>query len=366
MESVQVSGEMVMGIEWMLFTFAYTFVAMRIGLRLARQQQKHIIVSDIFLIISAICLLGLITCDTLSYTLGAMNSEFALADLVTAADAKEQSTLDKISFASNFFYDVGLYFPKAAILSLYFELFPSTMPKLRMALYIVTGYTVASGLTTLGINTFYCPHVPDNWSRAEGSCSVFNSLLVLQISWALNFSADISIFLLPFPLIRVLELKRRQRNGLILTFALGILTIIVSATRFIRIQTGTDWDRAYIWSMAEMCIAIMVVSMPALKYLLRYWKSSSSSPSTSPSSYYNTEFSDPPRGNRRRGQMSCTFGDETGSDVELNRIVVDEGILETKEVCVDSAPAPGVCGVYDFAAEKRWAEDGQVPQQSHP
>lgn len=93
---------------------------------------------------------------------------------------------------SNFFYDVGLYFPKAAILSLYFELFPSTMPKLRMALYIVTGYTVASGLTTLGINTFYCPHIPDNWSREEDSCSIFNSLLVLQISWVLNFSADIS------------------------------------------------------------------------------------------------------------------------------------------------------------------------------
>lgn len=94
--------------------------------------------------------------------------------------------------SSNFFYDVGLYFPKAAILSLYFELFPSTMPRLRVALYIVTGYTVASGLTTLGINTFYCLHVPDNWSRKEGSCSVFNSLLVLQISWVLNFSSDIS------------------------------------------------------------------------------------------------------------------------------------------------------------------------------
>ena len=72
--------------------------------------------------------------------------------------------------SSNFFYDVGLYFPKAAILSLYFELFPFSMSKLRMALYIVTGYTTASGLTTLGINTFYCPNVPDNWSREEGSC----------------------------------------------------------------------------------------------------------------------------------------------------------------------------------------------------
>lgn len=79
MDSVQVSGEIVMvslhldprrlhsnveqGIEWMLFTFAYSFVAMRIGLRLARQQQKHIIVSDVFLIISALCLLGLMICE---------------------------------------------------------------------------------------------------------------------------------------------------------------------------------------------------------------------------------------------------------------------------------------------------------------
>ena len=93
---------------------------------------------------------------------------------------------------SNFFYDVGLYFPKAAILSLYFELFPSSMQKLRMALYIATGYTVAAGITTLGLNTFYCPHVPDNWSQEEGKCAVFSSLMVLQISWALNFSSDIS------------------------------------------------------------------------------------------------------------------------------------------------------------------------------
>ncbi|KAM0709560.1 hypothetical protein Q7P35_003599 [Cladosporium inversicolor] len=308
---------------------------MRIGVRLARQQQKHIIISDFFLIISAICLLGLITFapgDTLAYTLGAMKSEFALEDVVTAEDAGKQSILDKISFASidrsNFSYYVGLYFPKAAILSLYFELFPSSMPKIRMALYIVTSYTVASGFTTLGINTFYCPNVPDYWSGVEGSCSVFNSLLVLQISWALNFSSDISIFLLPFPLLRVLDLKRRSRYGLILTFALGMLTIITSATRFIRIQTGTDWDRAYIWSMAEMCIAIMVVSMPALKYLL---------------SYYNSDLSGPPRHNRRRGHLSCSYaGNENGSDVELNRVVGDEGILETKEVLVDSAPAPAL------------------------
>lgn len=55
----------------MLFTFAYAFVAMRIGVRLARQQQKHIIVSDVFLIISALNLLGLIICELTTYTTAA-------------------------------------------------------------------------------------------------------------------------------------------------------------------------------------------------------------------------------------------------------------------------------------------------------
>ena len=84
-----------------------------------------------------------------------------------------------------------MYFPKATILALYFELFPTTMPKLRTMLYIVTAFTVASGLTTCMLDTFYCPHVPDNWSTEEGVCSVFNSLLVLQIDWAMNFSSDL-------------------------------------------------------------------------------------------------------------------------------------------------------------------------------
>ena len=101
----------------MMFFCAYTLVAMRIGVRLARQQQKHIIVSDIFLIISAIDLLGLIICkfthnpavdqcltvasgDTMAFTLGAMKPEFAFAEVVTAEDAHKQVVLDKVSVIS--------------------------------------------------------------------------------------------------------------------------------------------------------------------------------------------------------------------------------------------------------------------------
>jgi hypothetical protein len=98
---------------------------------------------------------------------------------------------DSSFYRSNYFYDTGMYFPKATILALYFELFPTTMPNLRICLYLVTAFTVASGFTTAGLDTFYCHHIPDNWSTEEGACSTFNSLLVLQIDWAMNFSSDL-------------------------------------------------------------------------------------------------------------------------------------------------------------------------------
>ena len=43
------------------------------------------------------CRLTIAQGDTLAYTLGAMNSEFALEDVVTAEDTGKQSALDKVS-----------------------------------------------------------------------------------------------------------------------------------------------------------------------------------------------------------------------------------------------------------------------------
>jgi hypothetical protein len=98
---------------------------------------------------------------------------------------------------SNYFYDYGMYFPKFTILALYFELFPNTMPNLRMSLYITTAFTVMCSCTTLGLITLWCKNVTDNWSTEPGKCSSFNSLLVLQIDWAMNFFSDVASKLPP-------------------------------------------------------------------------------------------------------------------------------------------------------------------------
>lgn len=101
--------------------------------------------------------------------------------------------------------------------------------------------------------------------------------------------------------------------------------------------------------MAEMSVAIIVVSLPALKYLLKYWKSSSRTRSgNGPDSYYNSGYSGH-NSNRRHNQISCSLGDETGSDVELNRVMRQDVIVKTKEVSVDSKPV-GLDG-FNFGGE---------------
>ena len=83
----------------------------------------------------------------------------------------------------------------------------------------------------------------------------------------------------------------------------------------------------------------MVVSMPALKYLLKYWKTSPRSRNGSgPDSYYNSGYTGQSM-SRRRNQIECSLADDTGSDVELNRVVREDVIMKTKEVSVNSQPA---------------------------
>ncbi|KAI5200672.1 hypothetical protein E4T38_06464 [Aureobasidium subglaciale] len=328
-----ISGEAVMAIEWTLFALAYSLVGLRIGVRITKRQQKHVIVSDILLVVSALDCLGLIICDTWTYALGGMRY-IPQGEALSAANIRNEVALDKISFASNYFYDTGMYWPKAALIALYFKIIPSTMPRLRMALYLVTAFVLACAISTCLLDTLWCaPNVSSNWSLEEGACSTFNSLRVLQIDWALNFTSDVAIFVLPFPLLRHLHLGRSQIYGLLVTFALGLATIAVNLARFITIQTGNNWNAVFIWSMAEMAVAIIVVSLPALKTLLRHKNNNTSSNSYSHGNHYAVNCS-----NRRSVFGRSDLMDDSGSDVELNRVGGRDVIYKTKEVSVDSRP----------------------------
>ena len=116
-----------------------------------------------------------------------------------------------------------------------------------------------------------------------------------------------------------------------------------------------------------MSVAIIVVSMPALKYLLTSWKKlSGTGGGNESSSYYNSTYDGQRSGRRCNQTVSCgALGDETGSDVELNRVVREDVIVKTKEVSVDSRPV-GSSGSFDFGNgswDKETRDERKIPSR---
>ncbi|CCF33995.1 hypothetical protein CH063_06077 [Colletotrichum higginsianum] len=188
-----VAKEAVVPIEAALLGLAITLVLARMYLRLIRQRQ-NLTISDWILVVSILDAIALFATDTMAYNLGAMDEYDPKAP---AAPDDEQIRLMKVSFAGNYFYDTGVYFPKLALLAFYFKLIPPTMPILRKVLYGTSGLTLAFAVTTCFLDTFWCgPNVSVNWDL-EGSCSTYDSKAVFRIDWGMNIVSDLlSMFLL--------------------------------------------------------------------------------------------------------------------------------------------------------------------------
>ncbi|EAT76514.1 hypothetical protein HBI56_230980 [Parastagonospora nodorum] len=335
--ATSVSPEHVVPIEAVLLSLAILIASGRLLPRLAQRAQPT--ASDSFLIASILNAIGLFVTDVMTYKWGGMAGD----------DAPEPPTaqliaLKKVQFAGNAFYDTGIYLPKLAILALYFRLVPVTMPWLRKALYAISTLTVGAMISTFFLDTFWCGRDPSpNWSVEEGSCSTFTSKEVFRIDWAMNITSDVFIFMLPFPLLHQLQLNRRQIWGLVATFSLGAVTIAMSIVRFATIEIIYAWTNVFVLSMAEMAVAIMVVSLPSMRHWLRRGGIFSSNKNESSSSRSKYGLRTPIVGSNGftrpmiRGKPSGRgpIDEDSGSEVELNIMGRKDVIYETRRISVE-------------------------------
>ncbi|KAL2671490.1 hypothetical protein Neosp_014080 [[Neocosmospora] mangrovei] len=338
-----VAKEAVVPIESVLFGLSTLLVLARLSLRTIRQRQK-LTISDWLLVVSLLDAAALLGTDTASYNLGGMDEYDPNEPERSIAD---QIALMKVSFAGNYFYDTGVYFPKLALLALYFKLIPQTMPILRKALYGVTGLTGAFMVTTCFLDTFWCgPKVSLNWT-IDSNCSTFDSKEVFRIDWGMNFVSDIFVFALPFPLLFGLQISKRYMAGLVAIFASGLITVGASIARFATVEAIHAWTNVYVLSMTEMTAAIVVVSLPALKSLLHgLGLRSSKRGTTNTGSGYNkhsanvtasSHFNKLSSG-RDNGELYATTArvaaapeEDSGSEVELTNL---RGIYKSARISV--------------------------------
>ncbi|KAG9606212.1 hypothetical protein KCU86_g287, partial [Aureobasidium melanogenum] len=193
----------------------------------------------------------------------------------------------KAVFASCFFFDIGLFMPKASITAFYWWLIPKMFKNLRVLLLIVTIYLGFAATTSFFVDLLICSPIHYNWSLDydEQGRSIWNSYKDFWIEWMLNFSTDVFLFCIPFFIIKSLKLRQRQKFGLIGVFSLGLITMAISFARFM-IYTVSDYDLGdndgAVMCTAEMCTSLIVASLPGLKVLItRGIKNASSTGSSS-------------------------------------------------------------------------------------
>ncbi|KAL8349163.1 hypothetical protein RB601_002018 [Gaeumannomyces tritici] len=249
----------VMAIEWLMLSLAWLLVGLRVSVRFRMDKTRLlVVVSDLLLVLGALSILGLVICDTLTYRMGAMSDFGAIGE-----------DLGKIRFATNYFFDAGLYLPKLSMLAIYYQLIPPHQRALRAGLYVVTAVTVAAVLITVFTDAFWCGPDPSvNWKVGENVCSTFSSTTLMVSNWALCITIEALIFLLPIPLLRqVRSLASIQQAGLVVVFSLGITTMMVSTGRFISMMYTGNYISVYIWATTEFAVSIMVVACMALRPL---------------------------------------------------------------------------------------------------
>ncbi|KAF4552914.1 Hypothetical protein D9617_8g049270 [Elsinoe fawcettii] len=147
-------------------------------------------------------------------------------------------------------------------------------PRFQITVKIMLAIITIFGLWTFLSSIFSCWPVSYFWSRAQdGKC--LPSWNIFIGNSVFNILTDIMLVLSPMPVLKNLQLPRRQRFALMGIFAIGGFVVVVSLLRliiFIRTNGATDftWENVTLglWTMTEINVGILCCSAPALKPLV--------------------------------------------------------------------------------------------------
>ncbi|KAH6993602.1 hypothetical protein EDB82DRAFT_524687 [Fusarium venenatum] len=233
-------GREVIAVQWTLLLVAFGVIIARLYLRLILQRRR-LLASDYFMC-AGWCTAAASACfDIVFYQDGAMRQGVTLGLVGFEGTAEEASEFYKLYHFSDYPFHTTFYLSKAALLSVYLQVFPDFMVKRRRFLWAVITYVAASYTTTILFLTVSCLPTWRHWALSDEGCSIESIRMTFEIAWSLNIMGDILIFILPWLVVPELTLRPRLRYSLYATFGLGIINISFSIVRFALIEKyGAD------------------------------------------------------------------------------------------------------------------------------
>ncbi|KAF4848022.1 Satratoxin biosynthesis SC1 cluster protein 4 [Colletotrichum siamense] len=178
----------------------------------------------------------------------------------------------EIAIAAVAVYQAAMPLIKSTFLLQYRRVFP--LPPFQKLCNIFLIFIMTFGFTQVVSLCFACVPLRALWDfSVKGKC--FKLLDWWYAGSAINLITDIIIFVMPVPLLRTLAVPLRQKIVLMATFGLGFFTCAISVIRLTTLKSSaTSTDPTYntvvagIWSITELCCAIICVCIPTLRPLL--------------------------------------------------------------------------------------------------
>ncbi|KAI7909092.1 hypothetical protein M0657_011993 [Pyricularia oryzae] len=205
----------------------------------------------------------------------------------------------KYLFGVVFVFYLGYYLCKFAILSVYLQLFPRHMKGIRYALYGTIGCNVGAFMASILIILLSCVPVPRNWSLDPNDACPMN-IAISDALWAIHIGSSImsklclgsaaevdpetnynKVYVLPFLIMRGMQMKRPVKIGLYITFGLGGIDLVASSLmRFVWFRPGADDLRIAnldLYYAIDNYIFLTVACLPSLRPYLGMMKSTGGS-----------------------------------------------------------------------------------------
>ncbi|KAL1893538.1 hypothetical protein Sste5346_006368 [Sporothrix stenoceras] len=175
----------------------------------------------------------------------------------------------KSFYSSILVYNAALVLVKVSIVLMYRRIFVGTwIQRANLASLI---FLTAWGIALVTSLSMLCLPIQKLWDpTVEGHCIDFVPAFFAPA--VINMITDFTIFALPLPAIRQLQLPLRQKIILALILCLGLFTCVISIVRLSTLDAAatsadTTWDNtgAALWSYLELTVAIVAACLPTLR-----------------------------------------------------------------------------------------------------
>ncbi|KAF2806679.1 uncharacterized protein BDZ99DRAFT_448126 [Mytilinidion resinicola] len=170
---------------------------------------------------------------------------------------------------------VGLWTIKLSFLVFFYRL-GNQIRRYQIMWWIVTAFTIASGLACVGSIQYHC--LSDPFEKVYMNCSKDSAIrfqeVTLKVNCALDVFTDVLIMSLPISLLWSVRVSFGRKVVLAGLFSLVLITMVIAIVRVTVVSKGyvvghrqAEISWLYFWSFTEFAVAILVACLASFRAL---------------------------------------------------------------------------------------------------